>query len=739
MKQKYYKKSMILIFIVLSAVIISIFTAFTVNADTSESSGLSIQYKCGVTDAKAQSMRPYIIINNNSGTGIDMSDLKVRYYYTKEGITEETLQCFYTAIGATNIKAEFHPEKGYAEIGFTSGAGSIANGGNSGQMQLVLKKVSNGYYDQTNDYSYDPEIIDFTDYNKMALFYKDDLVWGTEGPLPAPSPAPPPSGDDWLHTDGNLIKDSSGNIVHLTGINWFGFETDGANGFYGLDKCNLEDSLDLMAKRGFNLMRIPISAEIIEDWGNGVYVNTSFVSTLENPCLDGLNSLQILDRTVDYCKRIGMKIMFDMHGSTKDSYQENLWYNKDMSMEDFIASWKWLAERYKNDDTVIAMDLKNEPHGKFSGSGIAKWDDSSDPNNWKKAAEDIAEEILAINPNLLIVVEGVEAYPKDGYDYSNCGELTTYCNWWGSNLRGVAKYPVSLSAQNKLVYSVHEYGPDIYMQPWFKKDFDKTTLYDDCWYPNWYYIVEEGMAPIIIGEWGGKLQNPTNSKWFNDIADFIAEKQLNHTFWSFNPNSADTGGLVETDWKTVDEAKYDIIKKTLWMKGLDHSVPLGGAEPGAATKISGYIAPDFISGNSSPAALKSGFKVETSDASKSTQTDETGYFELYLDSGAASCTLKITKGGYLSREIKDISLNTSSKNIEISTAAEPVKVWAGDFTEDNAVNLSDIMAVAPAFNSVKSESGYSDKYDVNSDNTVNLEDIMIIAAHFNKISDNYND
>jgi len=60
----------------------------------------------------------------------------------------------------------------------------------------------------------------------------------------------------------------------------------------------------------------------------------------------------------------------------------------------------------------------------------------------------------------------------EGYDYTNCGEFTTYCNWWGGNLRGVADHPVVISAPDKLVYSVHDYGPDIYMQPWFKKDFD---------------------------------------------------------------------------------------------------------------------------------------------------------------------------------------------------------------------------------------------------------------------------
>lgn len=579
MSQICFKKSILLTLTVLVLISSPIFAAVIVNGEDTLPEGLSIHYMCGDIDYKAQTMRPYIIIHNNSGASVDMSDLKARYYYTKEGTTEETLSCFYTAIGSTNINAEFYPEKGYAEIGFTSGAGSIPDSGNSGVMQLVLKKISNGYYDQTNDYSFDPSIEDFTQYNKMTLYYKGSLVWGIEGPPPPPEPTPPPSGDDWLFVDGNQIKDSQGRTVYLTGINWFGFETDGANGYYGLNKCNLEDSLDLIAKRGFNLLRIPISAEIIKEWMNGVYVETSFVSTFENPRLDGLNSLDILDYTIKHLKSNGLKVMFDMHSSTKDSYQQNLWYNEDMTMEEFVASWKWLVERYKDDDTVIAVDLKNEPHGKYSGPDVAKWDESDDPNNWKKAAEDIAEELLAINPNLLIVVEGVEAYPKEGYDYSNCGEFTTYCNWWGSNLRGVKDHPISISPPDKLVYSVHEYGPDIYMQPWFKKDFDQTTLYEDCWYPNWYYIVDEGIGPMLIGEWGGKLVNEDNKKWFEAIAGFIGENKLHHTFWSFNPNSADTGGLMLEDWKTVDEEKYDIIKQTLWMKGLDHAIPLGGVTP----------------------------------------------------------------------------------------------------------------------------------------------------------------
>jgi len=91
------KKSVVCINI--SALIIScLFSFIFVNADdTSEEpalEGLSIHYMDGTLDVKYQSMRPYIIIHNNSGMDVDMADLRVRYYYEKEGVTEESLHAF---------------------------------------------------------------------------------------------------------------------------------------------------------------------------------------------------------------------------------------------------------------------------------------------------------------------------------------------------------------------------------------------------------------------------------------------------------------------------------------------------------------------------------------------------------------------------------------------------------------------------------------------------------------------
>lgn len=119
---------------------------------------------------------------------------------------------------------------------------------------------------------------------------------------------------------------------------------------------------------------------------------------------------------------------------------KNMWYEGNISEKDYLDSLKWIAKRYKNDDTIIAYDLKNEPHGKANESPRAKWDDSTDSDNWKYIAEKAAKSVFAGNPNALVMVEGIEIYPTDikkNGDFSSTNMGDYYCTWWGGNLRGV--------------------------------------------------------------------------------------------------------------------------------------------------------------------------------------------------------------------------------------------------------------------------------------------------------------
>ncbi len=391
-------------------------------------------------------------------------------------------------------------------------------------------------------------------------------------------------GDDWLFTDGNRIVDKNGKRVWLTGVNWFGYNT-GTNTFDGLWNSQLEPSVKAIADHGFNLIRVPISAELINQWAAGEYPKANY-NNAYNTALNDMNSLQIFEYFLKLAEENGIKVMPDIHSAETNAsgHNVNLWYTDKISVEEFYSALEWMADRYKNNDTIIAYDIKNEPHGKpYEGDGAAIWNDSTDANNWKHVAETAAARILAKNPNVLIMVEGIEIYPidlKTNSDYHSTDEDDYYFNWWGGNLRGVKDYPIDLGKyQNKLVYSPHDYGPTVYKQPWFEGDYDFDSLMKDCWAENWFYIHKNKTAPLLIGEWGGFMREP-NLKWMTYMRQLIKENKLNHTFWCFNANSGDTGGLVLDDFKTWDEEKYAFVKEVLWQEsgsfvGLDHAIPLG--------------------------------------------------------------------------------------------------------------------------------------------------------------------
>jgi endoglucanase len=428
------------------------------------------------------------------------------------------------------------------------------------------------------------------------------LLLGTAATVPAL--AAPPSAqprtaavlavptNDWLHTVGNTIVDEAGNRVLLSGANWFGFNAS-ERVFHGLWSANIETITRQMAQRGLNIVRVPISTQLLLEWRAGQTVAAPNVNTFANPELAGMNNLQIFDYWLTLCERYGLKVMLDVHSADADNsgHVYPVWYKGSITAEQFYVAWEWVTTRYRTNDTIVAMDIKNEPHGTPSSNPRAKWDGTTAVDNFKNACETAGRRILAINPNLLILCEGIEVYPRPGVSWTSTTPTDYFSTWWGGNLRGVRDFPVNLGAnQDQLVYSPHDYGPLVFNQPWFQGNFDKTSLTNDVWRPNWLYIHENGTAPLLMGEWGGRLgQDPRQDRWMTALRDLIVETGMHQTFWCINPNSGDTGGLLLDDWVTWDEQKYTMLKPTLFQfnnkfVSLDHQVRLGGA--GSTTGIS---------------------------------------------------------------------------------------------------------------------------------------------------------
>lgn len=392
-------------------------------------------------------------------------------------------------------------------------------------------------------------------------------------------------GDDWLTTDGDRIVDQNGTEVWLTGCNWFGYNT-GSNIFDGVWACNMRQALESIADHGFNLLRIPMSAELLLQWKNGEYPQANF-NQAYNAELQSMNSLEIFDYALDICAANGIKVMIDIHSLPTDAMGHMLpmWYTDSFTVDDYYEALDWLSERYANNDTIIAYDLKNEPHGAASEIEHAIWNDSEDANNWRYVAETAGNIILDNNPHALIMIEGIQIYPIDpiANNFTSTNDEDYYNSWWGGNLRAVADYPIDFGSPERnaqIVYSPHDYGPAVYAQPWFEGGFTYESLYEDYWHDAWLYIDEEEIAPLLIGEWGGFMTGD-NLTWMTYMRQLIAEYHLNHTFWCFNANSGDTGGLVLDDFVTWDEDKYEFVREVLWQDqdgnfiGLDHAVALG--------------------------------------------------------------------------------------------------------------------------------------------------------------------
>jgi endoglucanase len=407
----------------------------------------------------------------------------------------------------------------------------------------------------------------------------------------APAVAAVPA-NDWLHTSGNKIVDEAGNEVWLTGVNWFGWNAS-ERVFHGLWSANIETITKGMADRGLNIVRVPISTQLLLEWKAGQTVAAPNVNTFANPELAGMNNLQIFDYWLGLCEEYGLKVMLDVHSADADNsgHVYPVWYKGTVTSEQFYQAWEWVTTRYRTNDTIVAMDIKNEPHGGANESPRAKWDGSTDVDNFKYACETAGRRILAINPNVLILCEGNAIYPRPGVSWTSTTGTDYFNTWWGGNLRGVRDFPVNLGAnQDQLVYSPHDYGPLVFEQPWFQGTFDKNSLTNDVWRPNWLYIHEQNTAPLLVGEWGGRLgQDARQDKWMTALRDLMAENRIHHTFWCLNPNSGDTGGLLLDDWTTWDSQKLAMLAPALWRYngkwvGLDHQIPIGGA--GSTTGIS---------------------------------------------------------------------------------------------------------------------------------------------------------
>jgi len=264
-----------------------------------------------------------------------------------------------------------------------------------------------------------------------------------------------------------------------------------------------------------------------------------------NEDLQGLSSLQVLDKIVQAAADMGILVMFDMHSFLPGTFMEDgLWYDSAHPETMVLSTWDKLINRYATQWNVFAVDLKNEPWK-------TTWNTGNQATDWDKAAARIGNHILTSNggSRFLIFVEGDCTSPS-------CSDAC----FWGENMQGVKSAPVALTPKNKLVYSPHSYGPAVAAQAYFNDpNFPKNM--PAIWDTHYGFVPATTGNAMVIGEWGGAVSGQ-NGVWMNAFVDYlIAKGATDNFFWCLNPDSGDTGGLLDNDWKTPDQAKLNLVKR----------------------------------------------------------------------------------------------------------------------------------------------------------------------------------
>jgi endoglucanase len=361
-------------------------------------------------------------------------------------------------------------------------------------------------------------------------------------PTPTPTPAPPtptpvPYGTGPLRASGGKLVEAAGREVRLTGVNWSGLETSSFAPI-GLWSQTIDETLDQMVAVGFNTLRLPYSNQLFEPRSK-----PDRIDFRKNPDLRDISGLQIMDRIVEGARQRGLRVLLDRHQPTSERRTE-LWYTDRIPEERWIRDWVMLARRYRGNEAVIGAELHTEPHNP------ATWGDGNEKTDWRLAAERAGNAILEANPDWLIVVEGVE--DADGTHY-----------WWGGNLSAAGRAPVRLSRPDRLVYSVHDYGPDESEQVWFNAP-DYPLNMPELWRRYWAYLKLDGIAPVLVGEFGGRsVSDDTSGVWQRTLVEYIEREGFNYTYWVWNQDDW-VGGLVRDNSGRLDQAKLSLLARSQW-------------------------------------------------------------------------------------------------------------------------------------------------------------------------------
>jgi aryl-phospho-beta-D-glucosidase BglC (GH1 family) len=400
-----------------------------------------------------------------------------------------------------------------------------------------------------------------------------------------------------LTTRDDIIINEKGNPQELKGLNWFGFNNTQTllDGLYAGDS-NLTLDVSTVASRmralGFNAIRLPFSfkdfALKTKDWtrqGCKIADAATFRSSVTPPgqtfpgknllsmpapatingtCNSYIPAQSTYERylwVVHFLARNGFYVLVDNHFREDPTATENpdLWVQEWVRLVTDLSKNPVTRER-------LMWDILNEPD-----HHALRWEDTNGKPGLTKLYLRMMDATHAINPKALFFIEGtgqggIQANWGDGF----ATDAQVIQRAGLSDPNPFFKALMSKPYRKQVVLSPHIYPTSVTTNP---NDAVGAGLYKRL-SDSFGYLMTKGYChngtcqrfPVAVGEVGSKFGEVDKPflrdfvKYMNntgDARDGKHNKIGNWFYWSWNPNSGDTGGLVENDWLTVEWEKIN--------------------------------------------------------------------------------------------------------------------------------------------------------------------------------------
>ncbi|MGE5403860.1 MAG: glycoside hydrolase family 5 protein [Candidatus Saccharibacteria bacterium] len=261
-----------------------------------------------------------------------------------------------------------------------------------------------------------------------------------------------------------------------------------------------------------------------------------------------------LDRNIRWAKQRRMYIILDFHCpvggfGTQSSGKWPIWSNNRMQIS-FVNTWAKIAAKYKDERTVMAYDLMNEPALPGGPSSLSAY---------RGLMNQAISKIREVDPDKLVIVEAAVGIDGDKDSW-------TRPNW------------VKVSDEN-VMYSFHFYEPLAFTHngvdtpkkevKYPSKEFSRTELKN--LFREYIKTPRKWGYPLFLGEFGSAdwTENSGSEQWTKDMFSLCKEYSIHSAYFNYRsfldePGNDFSFSISNIHYSKVDsDRSYETINESL--------------------------------------------------------------------------------------------------------------------------------------------------------------------------------